>query len=419
MYRLEVALMPQMARMYRLEVALMPKILLFLLVFGVSAAAQQPGARTWGAGAQPANTTGAATLKVTGDSAWIDSGIVVQAGDKLTIDGSSSDATCNPDGQKRSWKDLITALPVNAAGRGALVGRIGEAPAVPFLVGAHREITAAHSGHLFLGMNQATGLPSGCTFAVAVKGAGSAPAAPVQAASAGSASSAATPAALSVTSGATPVAAPASTAGAAKVTSTAPAIKPDVFDSIPRRVSDNANNPGDMVNFMIIGPQHKMEQAFQAAGWVQVDKTKSGAAIHALLSSLSKQAYTEMPMSELYLFGRSQDYGYAQADPLQVVQSRHHLRAWKAPLEIDGQEVWVGAATHDIGFEKDNRNGGITHKIDPAIDGERDFLAKSFEASGTTRSVSYITPKDPLTEAKTATGGSFHSDGRIVVLMLK
>ena len=29
-----------------------------------------------------------------------------------------------------------------------------------------------------------------------------------------------------------------------------------------------------------------------------------------------------------------------------------------------------------------------------------------------------LTPADPLTDAKTATGGSFHSDGRILVLVL-
>ena len=34
-------------------------------------------------------------------------------------------------------------------------------------------------------------------------------------------------------------------------------------------------------------------------------------------------------------------------------------------------DVWVGAGTHDIGFEKDQRNGKVTHKIDPAVDGER------------------------------------------------
>jgi hypothetical protein len=33
--------------------------------------------------------------------------------------------------------------------------------------------------------------------------------------------------------------------------------------------------------------------------------------------------------------------------------------------------------------------------------------------------IAHVAPPDPLTEAKTATGGSFHSDGRILVLVLK
>jgi hypothetical protein len=31
----------------------------------------------------------------------------------------------------------------------------------------------------------------------------------------------------------------------------------------------------------------------------------------------------------------------------------------------------------------------------------------------------HVTPADPLTTAKTATGGEFHSDGKILVLVLK
>jgi hypothetical protein len=31
----------------------------------------------------------------------------------------------------------------------------------------------------------------------------------------------------------------------------------------------------------------------------------------------------------------------------------------------------------------------------------------------------HVTPSTPLTTAKTATGGEFHSDGRVLVLVLK
>jgi hypothetical protein len=126
-----------------------------------------------------------------------------------------------------------------------------------------------------------------------------------------------------------------------------------------------------------------------------------------------------MPMSTLFLFGRPQDLSFAQADPLMVAAERHHLRVWKTNLMVGERPLWVGSATHDIGFEKDQRNNGVTHKIDPDIDKERKFLLDSFDAAGVFSSAAYVTPNDPLIDARTATGGSFHSDGRIVVMDLK
>ena len=125
-----------------------------------------------------------------------------------------------------------------------------------------------------------------------------------------------------------------------------------------------------------------------------------------------------MPMIQLYLFKRPQDYGWAHAEPIRVVASRHHLRIWKAPFDVDGQTLWIGAATHDIGFEKDQRNNKLTHKIDPDVDLERSYLRKTFVATGLVSNVTYFLPTDALKEAKTATGGSFHSDGRVLVLEL-
>ena len=104
------------------------------------------------------------------------------------------------------------------------------------------------------------------------------------------------------------------------------------------------------------------------------DKNKKQAIFHALTATLDKDAYLAMPMSQLYLFGRPQDYGWAHAEAISVVRSRNHLRLWKAPFEVKGETLWVGAATHDIGFERDERNNGVTHKIDPDIDLERDSI---------------------------------------------
>jgi LssY C-terminus len=196
-------------------------------------------------------------------------------------------------------------------------------------------------------------------------------------------------------------------------------VSPGLFADVPRRVQDQQGNPGDMVNFSVIGSEDQVKAAFTAAGWVGVDKTTQDAVVHGLIATLSHDAYTQMPMSTLYLFGRPQDLSFARAAPLEVAAIRHHLRVWKTTETVGGQPLWVGSATHDNGFERDQRNGGVTHHIDANIDQERDFLEQSFADAGALAAAAYVFPANPLTSAKTATGGTFSSDGRIVVMDLR
>ena len=198
-----------------------------------------------------------------------------------------------------------------------------------------------------------------------------------------------------------------------------PSITSAILSEVPRRVSDPDGNPGDMVNVFIVGTQDEVVHAFTAAGWVQVDRSVGSTVVASLIDSFSKQDYLTMPMSTLFLFSRAQDYGFAHAEPVRVAMSRNHLRAWKSTYEVDGRPLWCIAATHDIGFERDQRNNGLTHKIDPAIDGEREYVNDTLSSTGLVVERTHVMPADALTEAKTATGGTFHSDGRILVLVLK
>jgi hypothetical protein len=331
------------------------------------------------------------------DSEWLDTGAVVASGEIATIT-ASGDITmadgrkATPDGVDRGWKDLIRQFPLNQAKAGALIGRVSDIGAsVPFSIGASNQVTMPTTGELYLRVNVSSDLTFTGDYTVKIK-------------------FAAAPKVQAKAIPATP-AAPISTL-----------LTPAAFDDIPRRVSDVASgegNPGDMVNFALIGTKEQVQVAFKAAGWVAVDKSVQDAILNSLLKTLSKEAYTEMPMSTLYLFGRPQDMSFARADPLLVAAERHHLRVWQTEKTIAGRPLWVGSATHDIGFEKDQRNGRVTHKIDPEIDKERDYLLQSFDAAGVFSSAAYVTPANPLLDAKTATGGSFQSDGRIVVMELK
>jgi len=173
-----------------------------------------------------------------------------------------------------------------------------------------------------------------------------------------------------------------------------------------------------MVNILLVGTPEQVVQVFARAGWVRVDRSVQDAVVNAVIDSLEKKDYLTMPMSTLYLFDRPQDFGFAHAGPVRVAMSRNHLRVWKSSYVVDRRPLWCVAATHDIGFERDERNNKVTHKIDPAIDGEREYVNDTLSRTGLVVQRTHVIPADPLTEADTATGGSFHSDGRILVLVL-
>lgn len=324
---------------------------------------------------------------------WVDTGLIVAPGDHLGLSATgtvtiSDGRSTTPEGAARGWKDLIRQFPLNSANIGALIGRISSSDAsVPFVIGASKQMDVMVSGKLYLNVNLSSDLSGDGNYSVTAK--------------------------LSK-----------STVSNASATSAAAAnlgelLAPDLFANIPRRVQDQQGNVGDMVNFSIIGTKDQVQKAFTAAGWNTVDQSTQDAVVHGLLATLSHESYTEMPMSVLYLFGRPQDLSYVRADPIEVAAIRHHLRVWQSTEIVDGKPLWVGSATHDNGFEKDQRNGGVTHHIDPNIDAERDFIQQSFLAGGALAGAAYVTPANPLTTARTATGGEFHSDGRILVMLLR
>jgi hypothetical protein len=344
-------------------------------------------------------------IDVPGTKEWVDTNIDVRGGAKLrfTATGkityppdtsykgkSRTLGTFGPDGLPRGWADLIHQYAAKDAGHGALIGRVGsDAYAQPFLVGASKEYDVPVAGRLFLGINQSMSDASTADGSFHVT---------IEVLNEGSAD-------------ATSVGGPAETR--------LPGITSDLLSKIPRRNSDPNGKPGDMVNILLVGTQDQVVQVFTTAGWVQVDKSVGSAMLNAVMGTIEKKDYLTMPMSTLFLFNRPQDYGFAHGEPVKVAMSRHHLRLWKSPYEVDGRPLWCVAATHDIGFERDQRNNGVTHKIDPAIDGEREYVNGTLSGTGLVVQRDHVTPADPLTTAKTATGGEFHSDGRILVLVLK
>lgn len=394
--------------------------------------------------AQSASNSHDLTFQISSSPAWTDTGLILQPGDTVTIavvpaTSTASDSAakrCDPAGLSNGSAN-DAGLPVPEAGPGALIAKL-RADASPILVAARTELHIDKTSHLFLGMNL-SGTPA-CQGGYEVK---------VQTPS--PASEAANPSSTQQTTRGAQLKSQLATAAqvfmsgqfgvdkpapdsenATSATSTEASPAPVLhvsdtpldadlrkqLDGLPRRVNDQFSNLGDMVNFVIVGSQQEVQSALTAADWHAADTNNTRAALNAVMQTYDSKDYLAMPMSTLFLFGRKQDFGYEMAEPIAMVASRHHFRIWKAPFTWNGQDVWVGAGTHDIGFAKDKRNNNVTHKIDPAVDGERDNIGASLQKSNKSKTFSYYLPPNPVQEAKNATGDGYHSDGRLLVIFL-
>ena len=117
-------------------------------------------------------------------------------------------------------------------------------------------------------------------------------------------------------------------------------------------------------------------------------------------------------MARFYLYGRVQDYSYALPDPNEVMTRRHHLRIRKTAYAMHGMSIWAAAATHDVAIEIAKRG----RLIDPAVDTERDFIDANLADTTSVSRQEYLHSPEPVFQAQTASGETYHSDSRILLL---
>jgi LssY C-terminus len=189
----------------------------------------------------------------------------------------------------------------------------------------------------------------------------------------------------------------------------------DVMSFVPPRVLNGEGLEGDMVNLIFLGQADDLQAAFQRSAWSNVDKSRLAVVWHLLRYATHN---AKLPMARFYLFGRVQDYSYALPDPAAIVTRRHHLRIWKTDYEIDGQPVWAAAAIHDVAIELGKHGHLISHRIEPNVDAERDFVGENLAKTRLVNYREYVHGVDPVFEAQTADGQAYYSDSKILVLDL-
>lgn len=141
---------------------------------------------------------------------------------------------------------------------------------------------------------------------------------------------------------------------------------------------------GDVLNLAFTGTRDQMAQAFAAAGWSEADPLSRATFTKMYRAYVSMNGYAKAPVSRLEYDDREPDFVFEKS--LNTVHRRHHVRVWQLP----GQNVWLAAATHDIGVGFDPRFRMMTHKIDEDIDRERSKVTSDLQSARCARGVTTI-----------------------------
>jgi len=127
-------------------------------------------------------------------------------------------------------------------------------------------------------------------------------------------------------------------------------------------------------------------------------------------------SYTEAPVSLLTLNGRPPYLVFQKS--LDTFAKRHHIRIWKESQTWQGREVWIGAATHDIAYSSSRMKTKWSHRIDPHVDREREWIETDLLFAGTADSYALVDrPKVPKTTSN-GTGDTITTDGQISILSI-
>ena len=182
----------------------------------------------------------------------------------------------------------------------------------------------------------------------------------------------------------------------------------------------NGSKTGDPLNLVIIGESEAVWPAFLRSGWDPTAAMSAGTAMKTGIFGVFGGAYRYSPVSNLYVYGRSQDIA------LQKVRSsinyRNHLRLWLAPVTVKGTPVLMGQISRDIGSRFTTKSKTLTtHRIDPNVDETRgslvqDFIyAQALMAYARVGGVGFVPPEEPRGNL---TGDPWFTDGNRAVMVL-
>ena len=179
----------------------------------------------------------------------------------------------------------------------------------------------------------------------------------------------------------------------------------------------SAGKPSDPVNLVLIGDASAIDSAFRTAGWTRAASKGVTSMAKGLFALAARHGYRSAPLSALEVDGRPADVAYEKQ--CNTVAKRHHVRLWRRPERFLGEEVWIGAATHDVALTFAALRCTVFHHIAAGIDAERDKIVGDLLFTRRVAQYAAVERRGAPTRGHNAYNDPFETDGRVAVVFLE
>ena len=178
------------------------------------------------------------------------------------------------------------------------------------------------------------------------------------------------------------------------------------------------SDTGDPLNIAVVGAPSDVYYTFVRAGWDETETVRLASSLKMATSFVTGGEYRYSPVSDLFVFGRSQDVAFQKARS--NINERNHLRLWMTPVSYEGEPVWIGQISRDIGV-RFTKKTITTHKIDPDVDETREYLLENLAYNQVLEKFAYVGGVGESTidaPGANLTGDPFFTDGRRVLMWI-
>ncbi len=187
-----------------------------------------------------------------------------------------------------------------------------------------------------------------------------------------------------------------------------------VLRALPPRSEGRYGKAGDPVNLLFLGRPDRVRAALSAAGWCEIPPTIAQSVEDGLLELWHAETLRSFPPMQTYrVMDRAQDMNWARV--IVPLETRHHFRLWRTGVvDKDGRELWWGSGN----FDESLRLWDLSHRPNPDMDLERDYVAKTLAGSALVARASLVALPQVPRRGFNDNRYVFRDDGRALLVVL-